>query len=193
MPIFNRIYRSLAFAPLTLFLVACASQPEKIVTPVEIVQPVCEPEVVIEERTVLINRLSEQSAANLEGAARSSASGNYATAREKYEAILAAADGQHADAFALWGLINLFLDRDNPDYSREDAENAYDVLVSRVASANSGEPVEELRLIQAAVKALIVADASKDQVVIENASLRRELSNREEAISRLRELTVGQQ
>ncbi|MGB5325689.1 MAG: hypothetical protein WBN40_09740 [Pseudomonadales bacterium] len=117
--------------------------------------------------------------------------GRYEAAFEAYEAVLAEHASLLADAYALWGIIALRLDRDNPGYSRDAAQTVHYVLDQRAAEAVQGEATEEARLLWYSAKVMIDADASKDRVVEENRKLQSELEQRDEAIARLRELTVG--
>ena len=98
-----------------------------------------------------------------------------------------------ADAYALWGIIAVRLDRDNPNYSRESARTVSYVLDQRIRDGLPGEATAEAQLLKFSVDMMLAADVSKDNVVAENRKLEEELGQREEAIQRLRELTVGRQ
>ncbi|MGB2271704.1 MAG: hypothetical protein ACPH15_01660 [Pseudomonadales bacterium] len=115
----------------------------------------------------------------------------YQSAFEAYEAVLAEHSSLLSDAYALWGIIALRLDRENPDYNREAAQTAIYVLDQRVQQALTGEAANEARLLWFSTQLMIAADVSKDQVMSENIQLNKELAQREEAIQRLRELTLG--
>ena len=186
----------LALVVILLALAASASPP-----PPPVVQPepvVCEPEIIVKELEVIVDRLPKESKRKLTMAMEAHRGDYHTLARESYESVLADASGLQSDSFALWGLVNLFLDRDYADYNRDSAKTVLSVLEQKLEDA-SQVPVkevratEEARLLLTAMKVLFDADVSKDKVVAENGRLRRELANREEAISRLRELTVGQQ
>ena len=116
----------------------------------------------------------------------------YQSAFEAYESALAEHSSLLSDAYALWGIIALRLDRENPAYSREAAQTAIYVLDQRAQQALTGEASNEARLLWFSAKLMIAADVSKDQVMADNVQLNKELAQREEAIQRLRELTLGQ-
>ena len=116
----------------------------------------------------------------------------YQSAFEAYESALAEHSSLLSDAYALWGIIALRLDRENPAYSREAAQTAIYVLDQRAQQALVGEAANEARLLWFSAKLMIAADVSKDLVMAENIQLNKELAQREEAIQRLRELTLGQ-
>lgn len=115
----------------------------------------------------------------------------YKVSFDAYEAVLAEQVGDVTDAYALAGIIALRLDRDNPDYSREAAITANFVLEQRLNGALEGSRGIEARMLKHAVKVMLDADISKDLVVAENRRLASELAERDEALQRLRELTVG--
>ena len=115
----------------------------------------------------------------------------YQSAFEAYESALAEHSSLLSDAYALWGIIALRLDRENPAYSREAAQTAIYVLDQRAQQALTGEASNEARLLWFSAELIIAADVSKDQVMAENIQLNKELAQREEAIQRLRELTLG--
>ena len=115
----------------------------------------------------------------------------YQSAFEAYESALAEHSSLLSDAYALWGIIALRLDRENPAYSREAAQTAIYVLDQRAQQALTGEASNEARLLWFSAELMIAADISKDQVMAENIQLNKELAQREEAIQRLRELTLG--
>ena len=115
----------------------------------------------------------------------------YQSAFEAYESALAEHSSLLSDAYALWGIIALRLDRENSAYSREAAQTAIYVLDQRVKQALTGEASNEARLLWFSAALMITADVSKDQVMAENIQLNKELAQREEAIQRLRELTLG--
>lgn len=117
--------------------------------------------------------------------------GRYSAALEAYEAVLVEHASLLADAYALWGIIALHLDRDNPAYDRDRARTVSYVLNQRASKALKDEAAAEARLLWFSAQTMLVADVSKDNVVSENRNLRKELAEREEAIQRLRELTVG--
>ncbi len=180
-----------------ILLAGCSSSPQQAPVPV-VPTPVCEPEIVIKEREVVVDRLGEDVKRKLAMAMEAHRSRYYDVSRESYESVLADGAGLQSDSFALWGLITLFLDRDYSEYSRDNAETVLAVLDHKLQKAT--EPAagdvratEEARLLLAAMKVLFDADVAKDGVVAENRRLRSELANRDEAISRLRELTVGQE
>ena len=115
----------------------------------------------------------------------------YHSAFEAYESALAEHSSLLSDAYALWGIIALRLDRENPAYSREAAQTAIYVLDQRAQQALTGEASNEARLLWFSAELMIAADVSKDQVMAENIQLNKELAQREDAIQRLRELTLG--
>ena len=115
----------------------------------------------------------------------------YASALAQYEAIVAQQHDVLSDAYALWGVIILRLDRENPAYDRRAAEAAAHVLQQRLESIPSSGAGGESSLLLSAAQLLLEADIAKDQVVLENRRLREELAQHEEALKRLRELTLG--
>ncbi len=117
--------------------------------------------------------------------------GRYTAAMEAYESVLVEHASLQADAYALWGIIAVRLDRDNPAYDRESARTVSYVLDQRIHSALGDESIAEARLLWFGAQVMLAADVSKDGVVAENRRLQQELTQREEAIQRLRELTVG--
>ncbi|MBT8140270.1 MAG: hypothetical protein KJP25_10910 [Gammaproteobacteria bacterium] len=144
--------------------------------------PVCEPEIDLATEAAL-RKLSLGNEWHREG--------RYKAAFQAYEAVLAEHASLLADAYALWGIIAVRLDRDNPDYSRDAAQTVAYVLDQRAADAVQGEAAEEARLLWFSAKIMIEADVSKDKVIEQNRQLKKELEQRDEAIARLRELTVG--
>lgn len=154
--------------------------------------PVCEPEIRVVEREVVVGRMPDKAVLSLDDGARLAFLGDYPAARSVYESVLAQQYGLQVDALALWGLVNLAIDRNNPDYSREDAATIQSALSGRLSIAADDPLQQEARLVLASIKTLLIADRGKDTVVEENVLLKKELENREEAIDRLRELTVGQ-
>ena len=117
--------------------------------------------------------------------------GNYAVALEIYEAVLVDRASLLIDAYALLGLIALGLDRDNPAYSRETASNTLHVLHQRIDQTAKTDVANEARLLCLTASLLLKADVNKDQVMLENSQLLDELAQRDEAIKRLRELTLA--
>ena len=117
--------------------------------------------------------------------------GDYATALEIYEAVLVDNVSLLSDAYALLGLIALGLDRDNPAYSRETASNTLHVFHQRIDQAAMTNVANEARLLRLTASLLVKADMDKDQVMLENSQLLDELAQRDEAIKRLRELTLA--
>ena len=117
--------------------------------------------------------------------------GDYATALEIYEAVLVDKASVLSDAYALLGLIALGLDRDNPAYSRETASNTLHVFHQRIDQAAMTDVANEARLLRLTASLLVKADVNKDQVMLENSQLLDELAQRDEAIKRLRELTLA--
>ena len=117
--------------------------------------------------------------------------GDYAAALEIYEAVLVAKASVLSDAYALLGLIALGLDRDNPAYSRETASNTLHVFHQRIDQAAMTDVANEARLLRLTASLLVKADVNKDQVMLENSQLLDELAQRDEAIKRLRELTLA--
>ncbi len=192
-----RLWRSTGFSRLLLCVAllqvgACAStspsaqqQCEVQVPLVAAVQEValaCEPE---------IDLASEAAVRKLSLGNEWHGEGRYQAAFDAYEAVLAEHASLLTDAYALWGMVALRLDRDNPDYSRDAAQTVAYVLDQRVGDAINSEAAAEARLLWFAVKIMIEADADKDKVMVENRKLEGELEQRDEAIQRLRELTVG--
>lgn len=184
--------RIVGVATLLVLLAACVSPPpaptqQCIAPPVQPVvvapTPVCEPEIDLATEAAL-RKLNLGNEWHREG--------RYDASFEAYEAVLAEHASLLADAYALWGIVSLRLDRDNPAYSRDAAQTVAYVLDQRAADAVQGEAAEEARLLWYSVKVMLAADISKDKVVDQNRTLRKELEQREEAIQRLRELTVGQ-
>ena len=173
-----------------LLLASCAgqtstAQPEPVIEqqpePV-IVQTVCEPE---------IDLVTEAAKRKLALANEWHRERRYEAAFEAYESVLAEHASLLADAYALWGIVAIRLDRDNPDYDREAARTAIYVLEQRTQAALQSEAKNEAQLLLFSTKVMIDADVSKDGVVAENRKLREELAQREEAIKRLKELTLG--
>ena len=117
--------------------------------------------------------------------------GDYAAALEIYEAVLVDKASVLSDAYALLGLIALGLDRDNPAYSRETASNTLHVFHQRIDQAAMTDVANEARLLRLTASLLVKADVNKDQVMLENSQLLDELAQRDEAIKRLRELTLA--
>ena len=117
--------------------------------------------------------------------------GDYKTALEIYEAVLVDKASVLSDAYALLGLIALGLDRDNPAYSREKASNTLHVFHQRIDQAAMTDVANEARLLRLTANLLVKADVNKDQVMLENSQLLDELAQRDEAIKRLRELTLA--
>ena len=117
--------------------------------------------------------------------------GDYAAALEIYEAVLVDNASVLSDAYALLGLIALGLDRDNPAYSRETASNTLHVFHQRIDQAAMTDVANEARLLRLTASLLVKADVDKDQVMLENSQLLDELAQRDEAIKRLRELTLA--
>ena len=117
--------------------------------------------------------------------------GNYAVVLEIYEAVLVDRASLLIDAYALLGLIALGLDRDNPAYSRETASNTLHVFHQRIDQAAKTDVANEARLLCLTASLLLKADVNKDQVMLENSQLLDELAQRDEAIKRLRELTLA--
>tara|TARA_S200000501_G_scaffold376702_1_gene432465 strand:+ start:27380 stop:27955 length:576 start_codon:yes stop_codon:yes gene_type:complete len=117
--------------------------------------------------------------------------GNYAAALELYEAVLVDKASLLSDAYALLGLIAMGLDRDNPAYSRERASNTLHVFHQRIEQAAKTDVANEARLLRLTASLLLKADVNKDQVMLENSQLLDELAQRDEAIKRLRELTLA--
>lgn len=197
----KKSFRSIFFVALaSLALTACASpasqkhsaksQIKEPVQPVVNVQPVCP--------VVEVPACEPEVDLATEAALRKLALGNewhsqtrYSAALEAYEAVLVENASLLADAYALWGIIALQLDRENPNYDRDKARTVAYVLDQRVRDAAKDEAVAEARLLWFSAQAMLTADVSKDNVVQENRKLRKELAEREEAIQRLRELTVG--
>jgi len=156
---------------LALGLAACASAPPQpapvIVTPEPIV---CEPEIIVREEKVVVDRLPNESKRKLKLAMQAHKNDNRTLARESYEAVLADAAGLQSDSFALWGMVNLFLDRGYDDYSRDSAKTVLSVLEQKL-EFESQRPdknikvTEEARLLLNAMQVLFDADVSKDNVV----------------------------
>ena len=117
--------------------------------------------------------------------------GDYDAALEIYEAVLVDKASVLSDAYALLGLIALGLDRDNPAYSRETASNTLHVFHQRIDQAAMTDVANEARLLRLTASLLVKADVNKDQVMLENSQLLDELAQRDEAIKRLRELTLA--
>ena len=117
--------------------------------------------------------------------------GDYAAALEIYEMVLVDKASVLSDAYALLGLIALGLDRDNPAYSRETASNTLHVFHQRIDQAAMTDVANEARLLRLTASLLVKADVNKDQVMLENSQLLDELAQRDEAIKRLRELTLA--
>ena len=117
--------------------------------------------------------------------------GDYAAALEVYEAVLVDKVSPLSDAYALLGLIALGLDRDNPSYSRETASNTLHVFHQRIDQAAMTDVANQARLLRLTASLLVKADVNKDQVMLENSQLLDELAQRDEAIKRLRELTLA--
>lgn len=178
-------------AVLVVLMTACASAPPPppppaviaAPEPAPIIEPIaCEPEIdLATEAAVRKLKLANEWHKEL----------RYESAFEAYEAVLAEHASLLSDAYALWGIISLRLDRDNPGYSREAAQTAIYVLDQRTQLALEGEAANEARLLWFSAQIMIEADVSKDKVVAQNRQLKEELAQRDEAIKRLRELTLG--
>lgn len=118
----------------------------------------------------------------------------YDVAMRAYESSLAENASPLSDVYALWGMLNLLVDRDNPDYSRDRAQQAYYVIESRVArlkQINDAESSAEADMIMRSAQKLLDADQSKDIVVNQNKRLAAELAKKEEALEKLKALTLG--
>lgn len=199
-------------------LQACATlPPEPLPLPPEpepapvVVEPVvCKPEINLKEIAAL-RKLALATEWHREQ--------RYESAYEAYESILAEQASVLTDAHALWGIIALRLDRDNPGYSRDSAKTAMYVLENRFSDmslrasvddidealfgddhadhvererfAKQVEAQQQAKLLWFSAKIMVDADVSKDQVVIENKQLGEELVQREAALKRLKELTLG--
>ncbi len=179
-------------------IVACASSPSTLPPPVIIYEPVeseqanpeaqavkCEPEKLVVD--IKANDALKQLAMGNQWHKEY----DFTAAFEAYENVLSQRASFLTDAYALWGLVTLYLDRANPDYSRDKAEDAVYVLEKRIQSALSGDGAAEAEVLWFSAQAMIKADRGKDRVVDENQRLRKELAQRDEAIQRLREVTVG--
>jgi hypothetical protein len=192
-----RLWRPTRFLRLLLCIAllqvgACASTspaaqqqcevPAPLVTTVQQAALACEPE---------IDLASEAAVRKLSLGNEWHGEGRYKAAFDAYEAVLAEHASLLTDAYALWGMVALRLDRDNPDYSRDAAQTVAYVLDQRAGDAINSETAAEARLLWFAAKIMIEADADKDRVIVENRKLEGELEQRDEAIQRLRELTVG--
>lgn len=178
-------------ASLSILLAACATAPEPPPPAPVIIEPIpqpapepvaCEPE---------IDLGTEAAVRKLALANEWHGEMRYQSAFEAYESVLSEHASLLSDAYALWGIIAIRLDRDNPQYSREAAQTAIYVLDQRARQALEGEAANEARLLWFSAKIMIEADVSKDKVVAENRQLKSELGQRDEAIKRLRELTLG--
>ncbi len=117
--------------------------------------------------------------------------GDYARALNAYEGILVDKASVLSETYALLGLIALGLDRDNPAYSRATANDTLHVLHQRIENAAMTDAANEARMLSLTASLLITADMNKDQVMLKNGQLLDELAQRDEAIKRLRELTLG--
>ena len=193
----KRALSALRIFVLASIATACASQPPQ-PEPAVIPEPVCEPEVVVQEKEVIVDRLPGETKRKLTTAMEAHRGDYFELSRESYESVLADGAGLQSDAFALWGMVTLFLDRDYSEYSRDNAKTVLSVMEHKLTKAsevpeNDIRATEEARLLLTAMKVLFAADIAKDDVVAENKKLRSELANRDQAISRLRELTVGKE
>ena len=116
---------------------------------------------------------------------------SYRQAYEVYERVLAHPVNPLVHAYALTGMIVLRLDRDSDYYDRPAARVALDVLRQRVGDTAGSEYGPEARLLQFVAESAYFSDLGKDQLVLKNSQLQNELEQRDEAIKRLRELTIG--
>lgn len=184
---------NVVFTGLLLALAACASPPPPSPAPIaEAVAP--EPAPIVTEPLVCepeIDLSTEAAMRKLSLANEWHSDGRYESAFEAYESVLSEHASLLADAYALWGIIALRLDRDNPDYSREAAQTAIYVLDQRIKDALDSEAASEARVLWYSTQIMVEADVSKDKVVIENRQLESELLQRDETIARMRELTLG--
>ncbi len=115
----------------------------------------------------------------------------YVSAFEAYEAVLAENVSPMVDAYALFGLVAMRLDRNSSTYDRESAGLTMHVLRQRAAGAKGTEASELAQLLMFSARAMVAADIDKDNVIVENRALRSELEQREDALKRLREVTLG--
>ena len=116
----------------------------------------------------------------------------YNEAHEIYESILVDQENMLANIYALWGIIALKVDRDNPDYDRAIANVSLDVMEKRINKIVHNVLAHEARLLKYSAELMIKADLSKDEVIEENKALIAEIAQRDEAIKRLRDLSLGQ-
>jgi len=196
----DKIIMRFLLVVLSLSLFACASSSSQPSGEPESQLVTCEPEVVIKERRIVLNRIPLEATRDLSIGFTAFKVGDFDLARKAFEAVLAEENGLQSDSFALWGMINLFLDRSYKQYSRDEAKTVLSVFKQKLdqaiyesAAIGRSAPIEEARLLSNAMDVLFKADESKDNVVAENQRLREELANKEQALKRLRELTVGQE
>ena len=116
----------------------------------------------------------------------------YNEAHDIYESILVDQENMLANIYALWGIIALKVDRDNPDYDRAIANVSLDVMEERINKIEHYVLAHEARLLKYSAEFMIKADLSKDEVIEENKTLITEIAQRDEAIKRLRDLSLGQ-
>ena len=115
----------------------------------------------------------------------------YDSAFEAYEAVLAENASPLTDAYALFGLVSMRLDRNSESYGRETALMTMHVLEQRAEEALNGDAADVARLLLFSARTMIAADIDKDNVAAENRRLREENAQHEEALKRLREVTLG--
>ena len=116
----------------------------------------------------------------------------YNQSYEIYESILADQENLLANIYALWGIIALNIDRNNPKYDRGMAIVSLDVMERRIKGSNQFKLIYEAKLLKYSAELMIKADLSKDNVIEENKVLIAEITQRDEAIKRLRDLSLGQ-
>ena len=116
----------------------------------------------------------------------------YSQAYEIYESILANQDNLLANIYAIWGVVALKIDRDNPEYDRQSASRYLDIMEERIQNTKQQKTIYEAKLLKFSAELMVQADYSKDTVIDENKVLIAEIAQRDEAIKRLRELSLGQ-
>ena len=142
-------------------MTACASAPppppppEVIAAPepAPIIEPIaCEPEIdLATEAAVRKLKLANEWHKEL----------RYESAFEAYEAVLAEHASLLSDAYALWGIISIRLDRDNPGYSSDGALTAIDVLDQSTQLAIVCHASNESRVVWLSAQIRIKADVRK--------------------------------
>ena len=131
------LFKVISFSSLFLFITACSnpatypSTPAEPAKPVELIQDaltIAPPEACEDELGEREQLIFNQLALAIDWHAE----GRYSSAMEAYEAVLADDFSIKSNAYALWGIISLRLDRNNQDYDRDAAALVFNVLQKRL-------------------------------------------------------------